>query len=228
MSAGAARPAPSAGDLSARLGEVRERIAATGRDPASVSVVAVTKGFPPEVARVAVEVGLADLGENYAQELRAKAPAVAGARWHFLGAPQRNKLTGLVPLVDLWHALDRVEVLERLARLSPGAKVLVQVNLTGDPGRPGCRPEETADLVARGRAGGLEVTGLMTVGPAGDPAGARRVFAALSARADQLGLAERSMGMSDDYEIAVEEGATLLRLGRVLFGPRPGGPGARR
>jgi len=105
---------------------------------------------------------------------------------------------------------------------------MIQVNVAANPGQAGCRPEEVDDLVAECRALPLDVSGLMTIGPAGDPEGSRRCFRWLAGKARELGLRELSMGMSDDFEIAVEEGATTLRLGRVIFGPRPERPAVQR
>jgi PLP dependent protein len=216
-------------ELSARLEDARSRMVDAGADPASVTVVAVTKGFGPEAVRAALEAGLADVGENYAQELVGKAAEIAEpVRWHFLGAPQRNKIPALAPLVALWQGVDRGEVLDTIARRRPGASVLVEVNVAGDEAKHGCRPEDAAGLVERGRDLGLDVRGLMTVAPAGDRHGAQRCFAELAGMAGGLGLKELSMGMSDDFDLAVAEGATMVRLGRALFGPRPVPARARR
>lgn len=216
-------------ELSARLEDARSRMVDAGADPASVTVVAVTKGFGPEAVRAALEAGLADVGENYAQELVGKAAEIAEpVRWHFLGAPQRNKIPALAPLVALWQGVDRGEVLDTIARRRPGASVLVEVNVAGDEAKHGCRPGDAAGLVERGRDLGLDVRGLMTVAPAGDRHGAQRCFAELAGMAGGLGLKELSMGMSDDFDLAVAEGATMVRLGRALFGPRPGPARARR
>lgn len=200
---------------------VRRRIAAAaGSRP--VAVVAVTKGFGPDTVRAARAAGLDDLGENYAQELVAKAGAVAGGRWHFLGALQRRKVRQMAPLVHLWQSVDRVEAGREIARHAPGAAVLVQVDVSGRPGRNGCTEAATPDLVGRLRELGLEVRGLMAVAGSGeDP---RPQFRRLAALARGLDLEELSMGMSDDMEIAIEEGSTMVRLGRALFGARPGRP----
>jgi pyridoxal phosphate enzyme (YggS family) len=212
--------------VASRLADVRRRIEGAGGDPAAIRVVAVTKGWGPETAAAAAAAGLPDVGENYAQELIAKAAAARAAatrplRWHFLGPVQRNKVKRLAPLVTVWHAIDRTTAVDAVAAAQPGAEVLVQVNVTGAPGRPGCRPDELDALVVHCRLRPVSLTGLMAVGPQGDLTGTRRCFAWLAGRARQLGLSELSMGMSDDFEVAVEEGATILRLGRVLFGPRP-------
>jgi PLP dependent protein len=220
-----------------RVAEVRARMAAAGGDADRIRLVAVTKGFGADAVRAARGAGLEDLGENYAQELLAKAAAAAPTdgpgslgpvRWHFLGAPQRNKLARLAPVVSLWQSVHRVAVIDRLARVSPGAAVLVQVNVVGDPAKEGCAPCETPGLIEAARAAGLQARGLMCVGPAGDRDATRRCFARLAALARALEVDDVSMGMSDDFEIAVAEGSTMVRLGRVLFGPRPGWTGVRR
>ncbi len=209
--------------VASRLEGVRRRVAHAGGDPEAVRIVAVTKGFGPEAVDAAVTAGLRDVGENYAQELVAKAESgTAEARWHFLGPVQRNKVRRLAPVVRTWHAIDRIAAAESVAEASPGAEMMVQVNVIGSSSKPGCRPADVDDLVARCRRLPLDVSGLMAIGPAGDVEGTRKCFRWLADRARQLGLRELSMGMSDDYEIAIAEGATTLRLGRVIFGPRPG------
>lgn len=216
---GAAEPAA----VGERLAKARERIAAAGADPQAVRVVAVTKGFGPDAVRAAQSAGLRDVGENYAQELVAKATALSDPelRWHFLGAVQRNKVALLAPVVWCWQALARAVEGEAIARRHPGARVLVEVALTGDPGRGGCRPDAVPALVSDLRGMDLVVEGLMAVAPRdADPAAGFRVVRML---ADRLDLRERSMGMSDDFEVAVAEGSTMVRLGRLLFGPRPVG-----
>ena len=205
-----------------RVEDVRRRIAGSGGDPEGIRIVAVTKGFGPDVVQAARDAGLVELGENYAQELLAKAPvAPTGTRWHFLGPVQRNKVRRLAPLVAAWHGIDRPAAADAVAAAAPGSEVMVQVNVIGDPGRPGCRPEGVGDLVTHVRTLPLELSGLMTVGPVpvGEPS--RECFRWLARQAAELGLRELSMGMSDDFEVAVSEGATTLRLGRVLFGARP-------
>ena len=204
-----------------RVVEVRERIAAAaaraGREPAEVTLVAATKTV--DVARVqqVVDAGVVDVGENRAQELLAKT-AVQGARWHFLGQLQRNKVRQLAPWVGCWQSVDRVELGAEIARRAPGARVLVEVNVGEEPQKGGCAPAAVPALVDALRADGLEVVGLMTVPPHGDDP--RRWFAGLRGQAASLGLPELSMGMTDDFELAVEEGATMVRVGRALFGPR--------
>lgn len=212
--------------VDARLGEIRERIAAAGGDPARTTIVAVTKGLGAEACSGALAAGLADLGENYAQDLESKASRLPGAaRWHLLGAVQRNKVRRLAGHVYLWQAIDRIEVGRSIAAHAPGARVLVQANLAPGPGRAGCSWEELPSLVEALQELGLRVRGLMGVG---DPADPRPGFRRLAAEAGRLGLGVVSMGMSADFEVAVQEGSTMVRLGTALFGPRPERPDLRR
>jgi len=203
-----------------RLEQVRGRIAAAGGDPDAITLVAMTKGFGPDAVRAALAAGLDRIGENRAQELRAKAAEIDGAQWHFLGRIQRNKVRGLAPLIVLWQSVDRAEVGEEIARRAPGASVLVQVNVSGEPQKGGCAPADTPGLVDRLRTLGLDVQGLMAIGPTGPPEAAREPFRALAAQARTLDLDHLSMGMTEDLEVAVQEGATMIRVGRGLFGPR--------
>ena len=207
-------------ELERRVAVVRERIAAATPGTRPVTLVAVTKGFGPGTVAAARAAGLDDLGESYGQELAAKAGAMGtGGRWHFLGAIQRRKVRPLAPLVRLWQSVDRVEAGREIARHAPGASVLVQVNVSGAPGRNGCTWDETPRLVDDLRALGLDVRGLMAVaGRDDDP---RPQFRRLAALASDLGLDELSMGMSGDLEVALQEGSTMVRVGRDLFGPRP-------
>jgi uncharacterized pyridoxal phosphate-containing UPF0001 family protein len=185
---------------------------------AGVRLVAVTKGQPVEAARAAVRAGVVDLGENHAQDLVAKATeGVEGARWHYLGAVQRRKVRGLAPHVAVWQSVARAEEGDAIARAAPGAVVLVQVNVSGLSARNGCLWNELDALVAALRGQDLDVQGLMCVATPGDE---RAQFRRLAAAAGALGLPQRSMGMSGDWRVAVEEGATTVRLGRALFGPR--------
>ena len=209
-----------------RLAQVRARIERAGGDPRAVQVVAVTKGFGTDAVAAAAEAGLTALAENYAQELTAKArqapPSVA---WHMLGHVQRNKVKALAPLVSVWQSVDRPELVRALAAHRPGASILVQVNVTEDPGRNGCDWDEAPMLVEQAAACGLDVRGLMAVGPREEPAGAFRRLVEL---ADDLGLPERSIGMSGDLEAAVAAGSTMVRVGTALFGPRPDRTDLRR
>jgi hypothetical protein len=211
-----------AAHVRAALEEVRDRISAAGGDAERLRVLAVTKGFGADAIEAALGAGLRDVGENYAAELADKWHATegGGATWHFVGAIQRNKVARLAPLVDCWQSVSRLEEGAEIARRRPGADVLVQVALRDAPGRNGVVPERVPALVAALGDLGLAVRGLMTVAPR-EPAAAREAFGAVRRLADDLGLAERSMGMSEDLEAAVAEGSTMVRIGRALFGPRP-------
>ncbi|MCS6799955.1 MAG: YggS family pyridoxal phosphate-dependent enzyme [Myxococcota bacterium] len=220
-------------DVAEALARVRARIAVAcaraGRPPDTVRLVAVGKGHDVGRLRAAVEVGQPDLAENYAQELARKAEALGALpiRWHFVGRLQRNKCRILAPIVDVVHSIDDASTAEELGRRVVGlgrlVDVLVQVNLSGEATKAGCRPEHVQALVDRVRAiPGLRVVGLMTLPPpTPDPEQSRPWFRALTQLARTHGLGELSMGMSDDLEVAVEEGATMVRVGTALFGPRP-------
>jgi PLP dependent protein len=208
-----------------RLATVRDRIRTAGGDPERVTIVAVTKGFGADAVSAAVAAGVGAVGENYAQELVAKHAAVSAAEsrsldWHFIGPVQRNKVKTLAPLVAVWEAVDRSDVGRAIAGHAPGARVLVQVNTTDEPQKSGCTPDQARALVAALAAMGLEVEGLMTIGPAGPPQLAHAAFGRLADLVGRLGLRECSMGMSGDLEVAIEEGATMVRVGTALFGPR--------
>lgn len=222
--------------LEERLDEVRGRIASAAPDPARLRLVAVTKGFDVDVVRAALAAGLVDLGESYVQELVAKATAIeddvaAGespaSRWHAIGRLQRNKVRKAAPFVALWHSVDRLSLGAEIARWAPGATVLVQVNTSGEDAKGGCAPPMAAGLVDGLVDLGLDVQGLMTIAPEGPPEAARPAFAAARELRDRLGLSELSMGMTGDLEVALSEGATFVRVGSGLFGPRPGGDRVR-
>jgi PLP dependent protein len=220
-------------DLPGRVAAVRDRIAGAGGDPRVVRLVAVTKGFDAAVVREALTAGLEDIGESYVQELVGKARELGNGtrdrdlRWHFVGRLQRNKVRKAAPHVWLWHSVDRLALGAEIARWAPGAAVLAQVNASGEASKAGCEPSVTPGLVDGLVDLGLDVRGLMTIAPAGPAEGARPSFRTLRELAERLGLAELSMGMSDDLEVAVQEGATMVRVGRDLFGPRPDQAGVR-
>ena len=237
------------GDVARRLADVRARIAAAatraGRDAGEVTLVVVTKEVDLSRLRAALASGERDLGENRAQELVAKAETLASEEprdiapqwaphwaphwalhWHFIGRLQRNKVRSLVPYVSLWESVDRIALGREIAEHAPRARVLVQVNLAGESQKGGCSPGETASLVDALRDLGLDVEGLMTVPPAvGNP---RPWFAQLRSAAAEIGLPTLSMGMSEDFEQAVEEGATIVRVGSAVFGTRPSAADVRR
>lgn len=211
-------------ELRDRVGRLHDRIRAAGGT--DVTVVAVTKGFGADVVAMAVAAGLVDLGESYAQEMHVKvdeldARGVVVPRWHFIGRLQRNKVRVVAPRIHLWQSVDRAELAREIARRQPGASVLVQVNISGEAQKGGCAPSDAEALAAAATAAGLRVEGVMGVGPMGPPEAARPAFRALARLADQLGVAVRSMGMTGDLEVAIEEGSTMVRVGRELFGARP-------
>jgi uncharacterized pyridoxal phosphate-containing UPF0001 family protein len=217
-------PAVSEQEVARRLWRLRARIAEAGGDPQRVEVVAVTKGFGPWSVRAALAAGLRSVGENYADELLDKAATVSGeasVEWHYLGAVQRRKVHRLAPVVSCWQALARPEEGAAIAAAAPGASVFVEVDVTGIPGRPGVAPDEAPTLVRALRDQGLHVRGLMAVGPPGPADRSRSAFRRLAEMAGDLGLSELSAGMSDDLDIAVAEGSTMVRVGRALFGDRP-------
>ncbi len=214
--------------VGARLRALRDRL------PPRVTVVAVSKTHPPEAVREAYAAGQRDFGENYAQEWRDKAAALADLPdlvWHFVGSLQTNKvklLLGAAPPRAAWvHTVDREELARELSKRATargaGVKVLLEVNVAREPQKAGCAPEEVPRLAAAvGALPGLELRGLMCIPPAeGDP---RPHFRALRALRDGLGLPDLSMGMTADWEAAVEEGATLVRVGTAIFGARPPRP----
>ena len=230
-------------DVATRVAAVRRAVAdaavGAGRDPGAVRIVAVTKTVPAAAVRAALAVGLADVGENYVQEARAKHAAVGGdAVWHLIGRLQRNKVRTALAVFDRVHTVDSAALAAALAaeagRAGRRLPVLLQVNVGGEATKAGVAPEEVESLA--GSVLGhpeLLLEGLMTVPPpARRPDDSRPYFRALREARDhaarRLGveLPHLSMGMSDDFRVAVEEGATLLRLGRALFGAR--GPGASR
>jgi PLP dependent protein len=218
-------------ELADRLAEIRDRIAAAaraaGRDAAEVTLVAVSKEVGADAVRAALEAGQRDFGENRAQELAKKVAALgsepsADPVWHFIGRLQRNKIKSVASHVALWHSVDRVEIGAEIARHAPGARVLVQVNVAGEEQKGGCEVHDAVSVVDALTEMGLTVEGLMTVPPhAGDP---RPHFATLRELATRLALGTLSMGMSDDFEAAIAEGATLVRVGSAIFGPRPSTP----
>lgn len=214
-----------ASSVAERVAAARERIARAGGN--GVQIIAVTKGFGPEAISAAVQAGLVRIGENYAQELVPKVEAARAAgcafECHFIGHLQTNKVRSLAGVVDVWQTVDRSSAVQELAkRAGSGTRLLLQVNSTGEDAKAGCAPSEVERLVDEARSLGLQVEGLMTMGPTDeDPRRTRDAFRTTRALVDGLGLTECSMGMSGDLEIAVEEGATLVRIGRALFGDRP-------
>lgn len=210
------------------MARARAAMERAGRDPDDLTVVAVSKGQPVERVLAAYEAGHRDFGENRAQEMVAKAAQLPpDIRWHFIGSLQTNKARSVRPITTLLHSMDR----ESLARawvkgvgLPP--PVLVQVDLAGEPQKGGVAEGELAGLVGLCSDLGIEVRGLMTIPPmADDPEASRPWFRRLTELAESLsdavpGGVVLSMGMTDDFEVAISEGATMIRVGRAIFGPR--------
>jgi PLP dependent protein len=211
--------------VTARLREACER---AGRAPSSVTLVAVTKRHPPEVIRLAWELGHRDFGENYAQELRDKHRVLAaceGLRWHAIGPVQPKNAKYVAEAAHVFHALDRLEVAVELGRRRRGARLpcLIEVNTAGETSKAGLPVAAVPGFLAQVQeVEGLEVVGLTAMPPLVDDAELNRPhFRALAVLAKQLGLAELSMGTTGDFEVAIAEGATLVRVGTALFGDRP-------
>ena len=204
-----------------RLASVHERIAAAGG--VGVTVLPVTKTFGIEACWAAVRAGCTAVGENYAQEVVHKLGAVPHTFGvHFIGQLQTNKVRQLAPIITVYETVDRASLVAELARRVPGATVLVQVAASAEPGKGGCPIEQVPALVAAAHDAGLSVRGLMTVGATtGGPEAARAGFRSVRRLLDSLGLAVCSMGRTGGREVAVQEGATQVRVGSALFGERP-------
>jgi pyridoxal phosphate enzyme (YggS family) len=206
-----------------RLARVSARIAATGRNPDQVAIVAVTKGFGVEVCRESLAAGLHVLGENRVQEALPKMQAVDGAHWHLIGHLQTNKVKQAAGRFALIQTVDTARLADAIARHAPAQAVLVEVNIAREPQKSGVPPEQALDLIKMVSAL-LDLQGLMGMGPTtGDPTPAFHELRLLHDEAEQRigkGLPVLSMGMSGDFEAALAAGSTMLRLGQALFGPR--------
>jgi len=211
--------------VSEAVASLRKRISVAGGT--NVALVGVTKTFGSEAWRFAKAADCDAVGENYAQEVVQKADEVALADRlpvHFIGQLQSNKIKQLVGIVDVWQSIDRLALLTEIAKRTPrsGAEVLIQVNVTGEDGKGGCAPAQVGELIHSALDLGLNVAGLMTVGPTQeDHLMTRSAFRMLRTLVDEHGLRQCSMGMTGDLEIAIEEGSTMVRVGSALFGNRP-------
>ncbi len=221
--------------ITERYSSVRRRVCdaadAVGRDAAGITIVAVTKTVGPGEVREAIAAGMTDFGENRVQEFVAKHGLFPQARWHFIGTLQSNKVQHVVGKAHLIHSVDSIHLLERIARLAEAHEVvqpvLLQVSVSGEESKHGMHPHQVEEAlsVAAGLPG-VRVRGLMTMAPLGRPESARWVFHDLRALFESLTamrfngtrLTELSMGMTNDFEVAVEEGATIVRVGRAIFG----------
>jgi pyridoxal phosphate enzyme (YggS family) len=226
------------GPLAERIADVRQRIRSAadqaGRDPDSVTLIAVSKTHPAVVVDQAVAAGAVELGENRVQEASAKKPAVRAARWHLIGPLQRNKAKTALETFDVIHTVDRLKIADRLQYLldqhwpDRAVEVLLEVNVGDEPQKAGVAPADAGELLRAALSHDrLSVRGLMAIPPWGrEPEASRPYFVGLRKLRDRLqdesghALPELSMGMSHDFEIAVAEGATLVRVGTAIFGPR--------
>jgi PLP dependent protein len=209
---------------------VRARIAAAcaraGRKADEVTLIAVTKVFPASYVEEAIAAGVTDIGENRVQEVREKQPLVTGrARWHLIGHLQSNKAKDAVRLFDVIQTVDSLALAEKIARAAEGEgkrqEVLLQVNVGDESQKSGADKRDVESLATRIAAlPSLHLAGLMAIPPVGTADESRPYFRELRAQRDVLGLEHLSMGMSDDFEVAIEEGATLVRVGRAIFGSR--------
>ena len=237
MSLSTARTDASWNASVSRANDIRENVAAVeariadacaraGRSRASVQLVAVTKTFPASDVDHAIAAGMTAVGENKVQETRDKKPSVTGsARWHLIGHLQSNKAKDAVRLFDVIQTVDSVDLAERIARIAESEgkrqEVLVQVNVGNEEQKSGAEIADVASIVERiATLPSLHVSGLMAIPPFVGPEEVRPYFRKLRALRDDLGLPELSMGMTDDFEVAIEEGATIVRVGRAIFGAR--------
>jgi hypothetical protein len=219
-------------DIPANLERVRERVARAaeraGRKPEDVLLIGVSKVVEVERIRAAIAAGVAALGENRVQEAKAKIAELGRpVPWHLIGHLQTNKVKDALPLFDLIHSLDRLELAQeferRAAALGRTVDTLLQVNIASEASKGGFAPDAVSGaLEAIGKLSHVRVRGLMVIPPEVERAEESRPwFRQLREMADKHGLRERSMGMSGDFEVAIEEGATMVRVGTAIFGPRP-------
>ena len=222
--------------IAASVAAIHERIAdacrAAGRDPTGVTLVAVAKTFPADAIQAALAAGVVDIGENRAQELKQKAAVLSDhrIRWHFVGPLQTNKVRSVVGTATLIHSVDRpglaAAIGRRAATLGLIQDVLVEVNVAGEPTKAGVEPARARPFATECAAlEGLRVRGLMAIPPRGTPEEVRHHFRALAGLRDEVvqdvpDATELSMGMTEDFELAIGEGATFVRIGRAIFGPR--------
>ncbi len=229
--------------IAERVTIVRQRIESATDSPNEVTLVAVSKRHSVNAVLAGAAIGLVDFGENYAQELAGKAAelgqttaeastagddqseaitrAADAIRWHFVGGLQRNRIKTIAASVYLWQSIDRPELARTLAHHAPGARILVQVNTTGEAQKSGCAPDDASSIVDEAKSLGLQVEGLMTLGPTAAGEDPRPSFDALAELRDRLELRHLSMGMSGDLEVAIRAGATIVRVGTDIFGVRP-------
>lgn len=206
-------------EIKERLEEINEIINAKAQNP--VTLIGVTKGFTHEEVNIASELGIKNFGENYAQELLTKNPLVdPEISWHYIGQLQSNKIRKISHLVDVWHSVTSLKLAREIHKRNDQAQILLQVSLMGPSNSKGFEVEQLPQLISQLRDMNIDISGLMTMGVPGDMVATRVVFKELRKLADTFELPECSMGMSDDFEIALESGASMIRVGSAIFGNR--------
>jgi pyridoxal phosphate enzyme (YggS family) len=222
-SSGAVSIRENVAEVEARIARACER---AGRSRDEVTLVAVSKTFPADFIDEAIEAGITEVGENRVQEARDKKPLVRGsARWHLIGHLQSNKSKDAVKLFEVIESVDSLELAEKIAKAATAAgkrqELLVQINIGNEPQKSGIAPDEVDTTVKKIVAlDGVDARGLMAIPPAVGADAIRPFFRELRMMRDSTGLRELSMGMSEDFEIAIEEGSTMVRVGRAIFGSR--------
>ena len=206
-------------EIKERLQEINKIIDAKAQNP--VTLIGVTKGFTHEEVNIASELGIKNFGENYAQELLTKNPLVdPEISWHYIGQLQSNKIRKISHLVDVWHSVTSLKLAREIHKRNDQAQILLQVSLMGPSNSKGFEVEQLPQLISELRDMNIDISGLMTMGVPGDMVATRVVFKELRKLADTFELPECSMGMSDDFEIALESGASMIRVGSAIFGNR--------
>tara|TARA_Y100000768_G_scaffold342632_1_gene287842 strand:+ start:289 stop:942 length:654 start_codon:yes stop_codon:yes gene_type:complete len=202
-----------------RLEQINEIINAKAQNP--VALIGVTKGFTHEEVNIASDLGIKNFGENYAQELLRKSTLVdAEISWHYIGQLQSNKIKKVSHLVDVWHSVTSLKLSREIHKRNDQAKILLQVSLMGPSNSKGFEVEALPEVISELRDEKIDISGLMTMGVPGDMVATRVVFERLRKLADTFELPECSMGMSDDFEIALESGSSMIRVGSAIFGNR--------
>ena len=206
-------------EIKERLEEINKIIDAKAQNP--VTLIGVTKGFTHEEVNIASELGIKNFGENYAQELLTKNPLVdPEISWHYIGQLQSNKIRKISHLVDVWHSVTSLKLAREIHKRNDQAQILLQVSLMGPSNSKGFEVEQLPQLISELRDMNIDISGLMTMGVPGDMVATRVVFKELRKLADTFELPECSMGMSGDFEIALESGASMIRVGSAIFGNR--------
>ena len=206
-------------EIKERLQEINKIIDAKAQNP--VTLIGVTKGFTHEEVNIASELGIKNFGENYAQELLTKNPLVdPEISWHYIGQLQSNKIRKISHLVDVWHSVTSLKLAREIHKRNDQAQILLQVSMMGPSNTKGFEVEQLPQLISQLRDMNIDISGLMTMGVPGDMVATRVVFKKLRKLADTFELPECSMGMSDDFEIALESGASMIRVGSAIFGNR--------